>query len=59
MLEQELFDTIMKADRGIVDVYWQRKTEVSDERARLAAERAERLRELEARFGLINQKLEE
>ena len=59
MLEDELFETIMRADRGIVDVYWLRKTEVADEKRRLATERAKRLQELDARFGLINQKLEE
>jgi hypothetical protein len=59
LLEDELHETIMRADRGIVDVYWLRKTEVADEKLRLATERAERLQELEARFGLINQKLEE
>ena len=58
LLEDELYETIMRADRGIVDVYWLRKTEVADEKLRLATERAERLRELDARFGLINQKLE-
>lgn len=59
LLEDELYETIMRADRGIVDVYWLRKTEVADEKRRLATERAQRLQELDARFGLINQKLEE
>lgn len=59
LLEDELYETIMRADRGIVDVYWLRKTEVADEKRRLATERAKRLQELDARFGLINQKLEE
>lgn len=59
LLEDELYETIMRADRGIVDVYWLRKTEVADEKRRLATERAHRLQELDARFGLINQKLED
>lgn len=59
LLEDELYETIMRADRGIVDVYWLRKTEVADEKRRLATERAQRLEELDARFGLINQKMEE
>jgi tetratricopeptide (TPR) repeat protein len=59
LLEDELFETIMRADRGIVDVYWLRKTEVADEKIRLATERADRLQEMDARFGLIRQKLEE
>lgn len=58
-LENTLYDTILNADMGIVDVYWLRKTEVVDERTRLKEERAERLSELDARFGLIRQKLEE
>ncbi len=58
-LEDSLYETIMRADRGIVDVYWLRKTEVADEKTRLATERADRLQELDARFGLIRQKLED
>ena len=52
-------DTILEADMGIVDVYWLRKTEVVDKKTELKAERAERISELEARFALIRQKLEE
>lgn len=58
-LEDTLYDTILNADMGIVDVYWLRKTAVVDERTRLKEERTERLQELDARFGLIRQKLEE
>jgi len=58
-LEEALFDTIMSADKGIVDVYWVRKSDVSDEITRLAKERGMRRKELEARFNLISQKLEE
>lgn len=58
-LENTLFETILNADMGIVDVYWLRKTAVVDERTRLKEERTERLQELDARFGLIRQKLEE
>lgn len=58
-LDAQLYESIMRADRGIVDVYWVRKSEVLDERERLAEERAVRTAELEARFSLIRQKLEE
>lgn len=58
-MESEVSDTIMQADMGIVDVYWLRKTEVADEITRLRKERVARLKELDARFGLIRQKLEE
>ena len=58
-LENTLYETILNADMGIVDVYWLRKTEVVDERTRLQGERADRLSELDARFGLIRQKLED
>lgn len=58
-LERTLYNTIMEADMGIVDVYWLRRTEVEDERLRLKTERTERLEELEDRFSLIRDKLEE
>jgi tetratricopeptide (TPR) repeat protein len=58
-LESKLYATILEADMGIVDVYWLRKTEVVDRKTELKAERADRISELEARFTLIRQKLEE
>jgi len=58
-LEDELQDSIMNADRGIVDVYWVRKIEVADEMTRLSKERGMRRQELEDRFELIHQKVEE
>ncbi|MEL6347965.1 MAG: hypothetical protein AAFV53_32965, partial [Myxococcota bacterium] len=57
-LGEQFAETIMRADVGIVDVYWIRKTEVSDEAGRLRAERSERLEELDRRFQVINQKME-
>jgi len=59
LLEDELFSTIMEADRGIVDVYWLRKTQVADEMSRLAKERGLRLQELDARFEVIRRMMEE
>ena len=58
-LEGRLYETILEADMGIVDVYWLRKTEVVDRKTELKAERADRISELEARFALIRQKLED
>lgn len=58
-LERTIYNTIMEADMGIVDVYWLRRTEVEEERVRLKTERADRLEELEDRFNLIRDKLEE
>jgi hypothetical protein len=58
-LERTVYHTIMEADMGIVDVYWLRRTEVVEERVRLKTERAQTLSELEDRFSLIREKLEE
>jgi hypothetical protein len=57
-LKAEFSDTIMRADVGIVDVYWIRKTEISDEAERLRIERADQEAELKKRFEVIHQKLE-
>lgn len=57
-LQEQFAETIMRADVGIVDVYWIRKTEVSDEATRLRQEQADRLDELDRRFQVLNQKLE-
>lgn len=58
-LQEQVFETIMEADKGIVDVYWIRKTDVGDEITRLAKERGLKLDELNSRFNVIRQKLEE
>jgi tetratricopeptide (TPR) repeat protein len=57
-LKDQFADTIMRADVGIVDVYWIRKTAVSDEAMRLRQEQADRLDDLDRRFQVLNQKLE-
>jgi hypothetical protein len=57
-LKEQFADTIMRADVGIVDVYWIRKTAVSDEALRLRQEQADRLDDLDRRFQVLNQKLE-
>ncbi len=52
-------DSVMKADMGIVDVYWLRKVEVSDRIEQLNEERVELMKELDRRFNAIHAKLEE
>lgn len=56
-VEDEFTETVMGADRGIVDVYWTRKAEVSDEIERLSEERGLRTRELDDRFETIRQRM--
>jgi hypothetical protein len=58
-LEDQLDQTIMQADMGVVDVYWMRRSELTEEMTRLARERAQQVEELDSRFKLIRQKLEE
>jgi len=53
----EFNETVMGADRGIVDVYWTRKISVTDEIQRLNEERGMRSSELDARFELIRQRM--
>jgi hypothetical protein len=56
-VEGEFTETVMGADRGIVDVYWTRKAQVSDEIERLGEERGLRSRELDERFQTIRQRM--
>ena len=58
-LEATIEDTVLQADMGIVDVYWMEQTEVSDKITETQTERAEKAQELEARFDIIRQKLQE
>lgn len=53
----EFNETVMGADRGIVDVYWTRKVGVTDEIQRLNEERGLRSAELDSRFELIRQRM--
>jgi tetratricopeptide (TPR) repeat protein len=52
-------ETVMGADRGIVDVYWVRKAGVTEEIDRLNEERGFRETELDARFKQIRSRLED
>jgi hypothetical protein len=56
-VEDDFHETVMGADRGIVDVYWARKVEVTDEIERLKDERGKRTDELDTRFELIRQRM--
>ena len=58
-LREEFATSVLKADKGIVDVYWVRKVGVSDERKALGKEQEALLRELDGRFRLIRQGLPE
>jgi TolA-binding protein len=55
-LEGEFDDAILRADMGVVDVYWLEKTGISDEITRLYEDRAEQLRKLDQSYGMIRQK---
>jgi TolA-binding protein len=55
---EEFFDgSILRADMGIVDVYWTRTLDIVDQRTRVATEKTRLVRDLEARFDVIRQKL--
>ena len=56
-VEDEFNETVMGADRGIVDVYWNRKAQVTDEIERLNDERGKRSAELDSRFEVIRQRM--
>ena len=58
-LEKAFSSTVLQADMGVVDVYWLQQTEVSDEIERVRIERSSREAEMEARFDIIRQKLQE
>jgi TolA-binding protein len=56
-VEGRFNETVMGADRGIVDVYWTRKIQITDEIERLGQERSLRSAELDSRFELIRQRM--
>jgi hypothetical protein len=51
-------DDVLMADKGIVDVYWLRKTGTTDEIAALNAERTRLMRQLDDQFRLVRENLE-
>ncbi|MEZ4321395.1 MAG: tetratricopeptide repeat protein [Myxococcota bacterium] len=58
-MESFFADSVLKADMGIVDVYWARKLELADERERVQNEKNALVAELGRRFELIRQKMEQ
>ncbi len=57
-LESEFRADVLEADKGIVDVYWLRKTAVSDEMTALGKEQALLLRELDDQFRIVRENLD-
>lgn len=51
-------DDVLLADKGIVDVYWLRKTGTTDEIAALNADRARLMRELDEQFRIVRENLD-
>jgi hypothetical protein len=58
-VEDAFDDTVMGADRGIVDVYWVKKGNATAEKDRLNAEKSKRRSELEQRFRIIDSRLDQ
>jgi len=52
-LEDFFSDSVVKADMGVVDVFWAQKLETADELDRVRTEREQQMDELERRFSLI------
>lgn len=57
-LEDEFRSDVLEADKGIVDVYWLRKTGASDEMQALAEEQSKLLRELDEKYRIVRENLE-
>ena len=56
-LEDFFADSILRADMGIVDVYWARTLDIVDQRTRVAEEKTRLLKDLDMRFDIIRQKM--
>jgi hypothetical protein len=57
-IEQAFEDSVLKADMGIVDVFWTRKVHAGDDRGELVQEQQELLRSLNTRFQDVGRGLE-
>ena len=57
-IEQAFEDSVLKADMGIVDVFWTRKVHAGDDREELVQEQQELLRSLNTRFQDVGRGLE-
>jgi len=56
-LEDFFAESVLRADMGVVDVYWSKKVDLADQRARMATEKAEMVQALSERFDRIREKL--
>ena len=56
-LEDFFAESLLRADVGIIDVYWAQKIEISDEKERVLKERLLLKEEIQRRFDLIEQKM--
>jgi TolA-binding protein len=57
-LEAQFRQDVLDADKGIVDVYWLRKSATSEEMTSLAVEQSRLLRELDERYRIVRENLE-
>lgn len=56
---QDSFESsVVDAEKGVVDVYWIRKSETADEQSELIAQRAKLLADLNERFRIIRENLD-
>lgn len=58
-MESFFAESVLKAELGIIDVYWARKLDIADQRERIQEERNTLVAELERRFAVIRQKMEQ
>ncbi len=58
-LKDNFSNDVLNADKGIVDVYWLRKTGTTDEMETLTAEQAHLLQELDEKFRVIQEDVNE
>lgn len=57
-VQAQFEDDVLLADKGIVDVYWLRKSGTTDEIAALNAERTRLMRELDDQFRIVRENLD-
>ena len=57
-LATQFGDIVLEADKGIVDVYWLRKTGASDDMQLLAEEQRELLQELDQQYRIVRENLD-
>lgn len=56
-LEDFFAESVLKADMGVVDVYWSQKLDVADQREDLVERKMDLMGDLNRRFDLIRQKI--